>query len=84
MLPSFQNSLTLSPCSLWITTAVMFSRLGDWTLKADVALHYLIYFSQDRLTEAVNLGAQRAREWCKQMVFRRTHWVLTTRRTSED
>jgi predicted patatin/cPLA2 family phospholipase len=33
-------------------------------LKADVALHYLIDFSQDRLTEAVNLGVQRAREWC--------------------
>ena len=35
-------------------------------LKADVALHYLIDFSQDRLTEAVNLGVLRAREWCKQ------------------
>src|SRR5262245_16254133 len=34
-------------------------------LKADVALHYLIDFSQDRMTEAVNLGVQRAREWCK-------------------
>lgn len=33
-------------------------------LKADVALHYLIDFSQDRMTEAVNLGVQRAREWC--------------------
>jgi predicted patatin/cPLA2 family phospholipase len=34
-------------------------------LKADVALHYLIDFSQDRLIETVNLGVQRAREWCK-------------------
>lgn len=33
-------------------------------LKADVALHYLIDFSQDRLHEAVNLGVKRAREWC--------------------
>lgn len=33
-------------------------------LKADIALHYLIDFSQDRLTEAVNLGVKRAREWC--------------------
>jgi predicted acylesterase/phospholipase RssA len=35
-------------------------------LKADVALHYLVDFSQDRLIEAVNLGVQRARDWCKQ------------------
>ena len=35
-------------------------------LKADVALHYLIDFSQDRLAEAVNLGVLRAREWCKE------------------
>src|SRR5207244_9872129 len=34
-------------------------------LKADVALHYLIDFSQDRLAEAVNLGVERAREWCQ-------------------
>lgn len=34
-------------------------------LKADVALHYLIDFSQDRLAEVVNLGVLRAREWCK-------------------
>jgi len=34
-------------------------------LKADVALHYLIDFSQDRMTEAVNLGVERAREWCR-------------------
>jgi predicted patatin/cPLA2 family phospholipase len=35
-------------------------------LKADIALHYLIDFSQDRLAEAVNLGVVRAREWCEQ------------------
>ena len=35
-------------------------------IKADVALHYLIDFSQDRLAEAVNLGVWRAREWCKE------------------
>ena len=35
-------------------------------LKADVALHYLIDFSQDRLAETVNLGVWRAREWCKE------------------
>ena len=35
-------------------------------LKADVALHYLIDFSKDRMTETVNLGVQRAREWCKE------------------
>jgi predicted acylesterase/phospholipase RssA len=35
-------------------------------LKADVALHYLIDFSQDRLVEAVNQGVQLARDWCAQ------------------
>ena len=35
-------------------------------LKADVALHYLIDFSQDRMTEAVNLGVKRARQWCQE------------------
>lgn len=35
-------------------------------LKADVALHYLINFSQDRLEETVNLGVERAREWCRE------------------
>jgi predicted acylesterase/phospholipase RssA len=34
-------------------------------LKADVALHYLIDLSRDQLTEAVNLGVQRARQWCQ-------------------
>lgn len=35
-------------------------------LKAEVALNYLINISQDRLTEAVNLGVHRARAWCKE------------------
>lgn len=35
-------------------------------LKAEVPLHYLINFSQDRLIEAVNLGVKQAREWCRQ------------------
>ncbi|HEY0003783.1 MAG TPA: patatin-like phospholipase family protein [Pyrinomonadaceae bacterium] len=35
-------------------------------LKADVALHYLIDFSKDRMTETVNLGVQRARQWCQE------------------
>jgi predicted patatin/cPLA2 family phospholipase len=35
-------------------------------LKADIALHYLIDLSQDRMTEAVNLGVVRAREWCRE------------------
>ncbi len=35
-------------------------------LKADIALHYLIDFSQDRMTEAVNFGVKRAREWCSE------------------
>jgi hypothetical protein len=34
-------------------------------LKADVALHYLIDLSQDRITEAVNLGVERGRQWCR-------------------
>jgi hypothetical protein len=35
-------------------------------LKAEVPLHYLINFSQDRLIEAVNLGVKAGREWCQQ------------------
>jgi predicted acylesterase/phospholipase RssA len=34
-------------------------------LKADVPLHYLMNLNRDRLTEAVNLGVERARQWCK-------------------
>lgn len=37
-----------------------------YELKAEVPLHYLVNFSQDRLAEAVNLGVQRAREWCRE------------------
>jgi Predicted esterase of the alpha-beta hydrolase superfamily len=53
--------------------AIAQGRLGEFgrhievkELKADIALHYLIDFSQDRLTEAVNLGVERAREWCSE------------------
>lgn len=35
-------------------------------LKSDVALHYLVNFSQDRLTEAVNVGVKKGREWCEE------------------
>lgn len=35
-------------------------------LKADVAVHYLINFSQDKFGEMVNLGVLRAREWCRE------------------
>ncbi|PYQ26917.1 MAG: hypothetical protein DMF56_22330 [Acidobacteria bacterium] len=35
-------------------------------LKADVALHYLVDLSKDRMTEAVNLGVKRGREWCRE------------------
>jgi predicted acylesterase/phospholipase RssA len=35
-------------------------------LQAEVPLHYLINLSGDRMTEAVNLGVQMAREWCAQ------------------
>jgi predicted acylesterase/phospholipase RssA len=34
-------------------------------LQAEVPLHYLINLSEDRMQEAVNLGVQLAREWCK-------------------
>jgi predicted patatin/cPLA2 family phospholipase len=36
-------------------------------LRAEVPLHYLIDFSQDRMIESVNLGVQRAREWCNEL-----------------
>lgn len=35
-------------------------------LKAEVGLHYLINFSQDRSAEAVNQGVEVARAWCKE------------------
>ena len=34
-------------------------------IKSEVALHYLINFSQDRVAEAVNAGVQDARQWCR-------------------
>jgi predicted acylesterase/phospholipase RssA len=34
-------------------------------LQAEVPIHYLVDFSKDRMVECVNLGVQRAREWCK-------------------
>jgi len=33
-------------------------------LKAEVPLHYLLNFSKDRTTEAVNRGVEAARAWC--------------------
>ena len=33
-------------------------------LKSDVALHYLVDFSKDRMVEAVNQGVKKARQWC--------------------
>jgi predicted acylesterase/phospholipase RssA len=35
-------------------------------LKAEVPLHYLINLNADRYTEAVNLGVQTARQWCRE------------------
>jgi predicted patatin/cPLA2 family phospholipase len=44
-----------------------FGRLIDIKmLRAEVPLHYLVNFSQDRLAEAVNLGVQAARRWCRE------------------
>jgi predicted patatin/cPLA2 family phospholipase len=34
-------------------------------LAAEVPMHYLINLSPDRMAEAVNLGVQQARAWCK-------------------
>jgi len=34
-------------------------------LRAEVPIHYLFAFGSDRIAEAVNLGVERAREWCK-------------------
>ncbi len=33
-------------------------------LRAEVPLHYLVNLSTDRIKEAVNLGVEKAREWC--------------------
>lgn len=53
-------------------TAIREGRPGEFgrsielkVLKADVALHYLFNFSQDRLSEAVNAGVLQARKWCQ-------------------
>jgi predicted acylesterase/phospholipase RssA len=35
-------------------------------LQAEVPLHYLVNFSQDRLVESVNLGVETARRWCRE------------------
>jgi predicted acylesterase/phospholipase RssA len=35
-------------------------------LQAEVPIHYLFNFSQDRLVECVNLGVERGRQWCKE------------------
>ncbi len=35
-------------------------------LQAEVPIHYVLGFSQDRLVECVNLGVQTARSWCKE------------------
>jgi predicted acylesterase/phospholipase RssA len=35
-------------------------------LQAEVPVHYLINLSKDRMNEAVNLGVEVAREWCRE------------------
>ena len=35
-------------------------------LKADVAVHYLLNLSKDRLAEAVNAGVEAGRRWCRE------------------
>ena len=35
-------------------------------LQAEVPIHYLINFSQDRMNETVELGVETARAWCRQ------------------
>lgn len=35
-------------------------------LEAEVAVHYLLNFSADRMTESVNAGVLAAREWCRE------------------
>ena len=39
-------------------------KIGLKILQAEVPIHYLINFSQDRLVECVNLGVEAARRWC--------------------
>ena len=42
-------------------------------LRAEVPLHYLINISTDRIKEAVNLGVQRARQWCMEQGIELSH-----------
>jgi predicted acylesterase/phospholipase RssA len=34
-------------------------------IEAEVPVHYLLNFSRDRMAEAVNMGVEDARKWCK-------------------
>ncbi len=36
-------------------------------LQAEVPIHYLFNFSRDRMEEAVNLGVEAARTWCREL-----------------
>lgn len=54
-------------------TAIAAGKAGEFgrpitlnVLQAEVPIHYLVNFSQDRLVECVNLGVQEARRWCKE------------------
>lgn len=62
-------------------------------LKAEVPIHYLVNFSQDRLVECVNRGVETARKWCKEQgialapgpeVSTDVHTVETKLRFSEE
>lgn len=44
-------------------------RIECRVLKAEVPVHYLFAFGADRIGEAVNLGVDRARQWCEQSGF---------------
>jgi len=35
-------------------------------IEAEVPVHYLLNFSRDRMAEAVNMGVEDARKWCRQ------------------
>ena len=41
-------------------------RINLRILAAEVPLHYLVNFDDDRLAEAVNLGVQEGRRWCQE------------------
>lgn len=63
-------------------------------LKAEVPLHYLVNFSQDRSAEAVNRGVEAARAWCRERGIplkkegtpypSEIHQAVTTLRFTED